>query len=477
MSTVRGAAVLLVALLFPAASLSQPAQVSFKGAKVTAGGRLLAYGQAESSGALYPLLVLIDLDRGTVFSAYLELDAKGVFLDAAEGNSSIVAVGYLQDSPSSRSMLFAEFRGNGLDYEVARAVKLSSGFGDIAKSVVFLRDSRIVVGLSQNPDTGVSDLAVINVKGSGEIGEAVSLGVPYYHSFVEKAYAAGEEVLLVGATWSYNVSMSDALAVYVKDSKVIRAFTLGGADVDEGLAALHGFDGVTVLAGVTRSSSKGYSDGFYALVGESGVRATAFGTPGYDGFVDLIPFNSKLYLLGYRVTKNRGVGVILLVEGDKPFKAVEVACDRDLVPLTIGQHEGRITAVFGSENSLLVLTLNEELKPLHALTIGYTTIDSVNVAEISDLEKRREELTDRFILRTQSLVSRDISLTMEELEVSIRRIDLPAKSLKVVAGGLEEKEPLPEVILRVIEENIPLLILLLPLIIVLIALIIATLKR
>lgn len=474
----RRVALLIIALLLPAASLSQPVQVSFKGARVLAGGRLLACGQAESSGALYPLLVLIDLDRGTGFSAYLELDAKGVFLDAVESDSGIVAVGYLQDSPFSRSMLFTELRGNGLSYEVARAIKLSPGFGDgVARSVVSLRDSRIVIGLSQNPDTGVSDLAVINVKRGGEIGGAVSLGVPYYHSFVEKAYAAGEEVLLVGATWSYNVSMSDALAVYVKDSKVIRAFTLGGAGVDEGLAALHGFNGMTVLAGLTRSSSKGYSDGFYALVGEGGVRAAAFGTPGYDGFVDLIPFDSKLYLLGYRVTKNRGVGVILLVEEDKPFKAVEVACDRDLVPLAIGQHEGRITAVFGSENSLVVLTLNEELKPLHALTIGYTTIDNVNVAEISDLEKRREELTDRFILRTQSLVSRDISLTVEELEVSIRRINLPAKSLKVVAGGLEEKEPLPEVILRVIEENIPLLILLLPLIIVVIALVIATLKR
>lgn len=475
--TVREAAALIAVLLLPAASLSQPAQVSFKGARVTAGGQLLAYGQAESSGALYPLLALVDLDRGTGFSAYLELDAKGVFLDAAESDSSIVAVGYLQGSPFSRSMLFAEFRCNGLSCEIARALKLSSGFGDIAKSVVFLSNNLTVVGLSQNPDTGVSDLAVITVKESGEIGGAVSLGVPYYHSFVEKAYAAGEGLLLVGATWSYNVSMSDALAVYVKGSKVIRAFTLGGADVDEGLAALHGFDGTTVLAGLTRSSSKGYSDGFYALVGEDGVRTTAFGTPGYDGFVDLLSFDGRLYLLGYRIIKNREFGVILLVEEDRPFRAVEVACDRDLVPLAIGRHEGRITAVFGSENSLLVLMFDKELKPLHALTIGYATIDSVNVAEVSDLEKRQEGLADKFMLRTQSLVSRDVSLTVEELKASIRRIDLPAKSLKIVVGGLEEREPLPEVILRVIEENIPIFILLLPLIIVLIALIVAMLKR
>lgn len=473
----RETTALIIALLLPVASVSQPVQLNFKGAKVVVSGRLLAYGQAGLNGMLHPLLVLVDLNCGAEFSAYLESDVKGVFLDAVENNSSIVAVGYSQDSPFSRSILFAEFHSNESSYKITRALKLSSGFGDIAKSVVSLRNGYIIVGLSQNPDTGVSDLAVITVKENSEVGEATSFGVPYYHSFVEKAYILNGELLLIGATWSYNVSMSDALVVHAKDSRTIHAFTLGGADVDEGLAASYDFGEAVVLVGSTRSSSKGYSDGFYAVMGEDEVGVTAFGTPSYDGFVDLLSFNSKLYLLGYTVSKEREIGVILLVKENKPFKAVAVTCDQGLVPLAIGQHKGHIVTVFSSENSLLVLTLDEELKPLNASSIGYAAIEGINILELNGLEDRYEDLTGKYILRDQSLVPRNISLTVRELEVSIKKIDLPVKSLRIVAGRFEEKEPLLEIVVRVIESNIPLLTVLLPLVAILIALVIAKRKR
>ncbi|MEM2218104.1 MAG: hypothetical protein QW291_07690 [Thermofilaceae archaeon] len=470
-------ALIIIILLLLATSVSQPAQLSFKGARVTANGQLLAYGQAELDGMLHPLLVLIDISRGTVFSAYLELDTKGVFLDAVEDNLSIVSVGYFQDSPFSRSMLFAEFRSNESSYEITRVLKLSSGFGDIAKSVAFLRNGCVIAGLSQNPDTGVSDLAVITLKGNGEVSEATSFGVPYYHSFVEKAYVVNEGLLLVGATWSYNVSMSDVLVVYVNGSRIIHALTLGGADVDEGLAALHDFNEAIVLVGSTRSSSKGYSDSFYAVTSKDSIRVVAFGTPSYDGFIDLLPFNGKLYLLGYTVSKEREIGVILLVKESKPLKAVAVTCDRDLVPLAIGQREGHIVAVFNSENSLLILTLDEELKPLNASLIGYAAIECINVLELNDLEDHCEDLTNKYIIRGQSLVSRNIPLTVGELKASIGKVDLPVKNLKIVAGKFEEKEPFLEVIVKVIEGNIPLLVALLPLVAILIALIMAKHRR
>lgn len=91
---------------------------------------------------------------------------------------------------------------------------------------------------------------------------AYAVGSYMYNDFAERCYATGSTLILLGSTWSHNVSFSD---VFLADVQGGSFTTLGGADRDDGYAAAAVGNGV-VVAGSTLSSPGGFSDAFYAVV-------------------------------------------------------------------------------------------------------------------------------------------------------------------------------------------------------------------
>jgi hypothetical protein len=443
-----------VALAAKSAFAENP-RLAFYGARVLPSGLVVAFGSATSGSATSPLLVIADSSGRVVSSYYLEVDGRGAFLDSLLVDGSLVAVGYIDSVVGRRAVLAVEVRGGVVEWATA----LGSGFVDFAKSVVPFDNGYALAGVTQPPNASDSDALLVVVEGSGGLREAYAVGSYMYNDFAERCYTSGGRLILVGSTWSHNVSFSDVLLADVQGGSFA---TLGGADRDDGYAAAI-VERVVIVAGSTLSSPGGFSDAFYAIVQESSYRVFSIGWPSYDGFADVYPSGSKLFLVGYSVREGKELG-LLVRAGEEGFEAgVMVECEGDLSPLAVSAWKEEVVAVFAYSGSLLVLTFDENLKPLQAFAIGYSAPTTVKVLQVESVSQRSHVLTGSWSLKRQSLHIKQVELQSQPLAARLVPLDIPSQKALIEVGVLEEREPIWKTLIRLIENSIPLLMIAVPL--------------
>ena len=425
-------------------------------------GVIVAYGSAVVRGHTNPLVIVADSSGRVLSSFYLEVKGRGVFLDALPIEDGLVAVGYVDSVAGRRAALAVGVRGG----EIEWAVALGSGFVDFAKSMVPLNDSYALVGVTQPSRESDSDVLLIFADSSGRLREAYAMGAYMYNDFAERCYDLGGALVLIGSTWSHNVSYSDVLLI---DARRETLTTLGGADRDEGFAVAALEDGFVVV-GSTFSAPSSLSEAFYAVVRGSSFSTFSIGWPGYDGFVDVHYFGGKLYVVGYSVHEGRERGLLFRASESGFERGVVLECEEDLTPLAVGSWGEEVAAVFSYSGSLLVVTFDGDLNPLRAFVVGHSAPPVVKVLKVRGVEQR-SRAAEGWSLKSQTLTPKRVELLSRPLVARLVPLDLSSRRLAVEEGVLEEGEPLWRVLIRFIEGNIPLLVITIPLGAVIIAII------
>ena len=463
----------LLLTLLTMVTAAQLAQLQLVGAKVLPSGLVVAYGSALLGGRKLPALLVASVNGSVLYSALLDVGLGGAFLDVIAADDGYYAVGYVRGVVGRQAILLAKLGRSGVEWAKA----LGGGASDYAKAIVKLGDDYLVACVTRSYSLlRGSDLLILRVSGEGEVEEAWALGVPAYEDFVEKAYVVGSDVLLVGTTWSYNVSFSDAMLVWLRNGSA-EAVVVGGVDVDEGYIALPSRDRV-VLAGSTRSSGMGQSDAYIAMVGQTLYSVRAIGWPSYDGFTAACPLNNSYILLGYATLDTRQDALLVLADDTGFPAAYVISCGGDATPLAVGHCENGVLAALSCSNSLVLVLFSPDLKPLSAVALANasTAPTSLKVLRVSSLSRRCETLTSSWTLKRHKLSVRSVTPLVKPLEARLVPLNLSSVEVEVTTGDLREGKPLPELLMEVLEEYLPLLALIAP-VVILVALILILKRR
>ncbi|MCS7103947.1 MAG: hypothetical protein NZ954_00085 [Thermofilaceae archaeon] len=445
--------VILIFALVPAA-YAEP-EVITKRALVLPEGSILFCGSVIVNGSNLPAFFSLD-KQGRVHEAYyLDINFNGSFLDCAVGERGLVFSGYLEIKRRRVPIMVKVQEGD---------VKWSVLFqGDLmfAKSLAILEDGYAAVG----PVYGAvdSDIGVVFVDEDGRLKEAQAFGSLVYDDFVERIYYKNGSLLLVGSTWSQNVSYSDILLAIVREGNVsILAF--GGADRDEGFAALQQ-NTKNVVIGSSHSSRFGLSDAYFVvLVNSSILRVFSLGWPSYEGFVDVCIKGDDMYFLGYSTYKAKQKGVLLRIKGNEVKNSVFVEAEGDVVPLSLGfLNDSILTSVFLMGDTPFVLYLSsEDFKPLSSYTMESRHQFTVKVLQV-DVRLNYCNLTDTWSVKRLSPSLRNLEIYSIKLPANLKPLNLILNKLEVESSVFTERDPPLKVISTFIGDNLPILVVLIPL--------------
>jgi len=457
---------LLVALSLAESAYSQPLRIS--GAKVLPKSSILAWGELLVNNTMLPIIMIIDSAGQVRDALYFAVpNTRVVILDALEEEGRIV-VGGLVEKGRRREAFAASLSNKAVDwafslqqdlYFVKALAKSSSGY--------------TLLGLTSGVSD--SDIAVVYIDEKASIQRALRIGCPMYDDFVEKAFTFKESLLLIGSTWCQNVSYVDALLVNVTDES-LQSITIGGAAYDEGLAAKV-LNGKTLLVGSSFTSPGGLSDAYLAFLNDAGLKVLAVGWQSYDGFVDICGGPTDFILLGYATMEGRSVGLLVRVNENEVASGLLIEGEESVVPLAIGFGEEKLATVFKDASGLILITFDPDLKPLAAFSVGESNLTTIRVRKVRSLERKVYDISDIWKVQRMSLAFTPIEVSVNTLYMEVHPISLVSRPLRIEVGEYVEEVPLTKLLVRIIEQNIPLLVILLPLLAIVLAIVAARRPR
>jgi len=453
------------------------AQLEVSGAKI-AEGYILVYGSAILDGRHVPMLVELSEEGKPLLSLAVDVGYDGTFLDAAKTeDGGLIAVGYVRGALGARSILVTRVGAGG---KVEWAKALGGKVSDYGKCVVALGGGCAILGVTRSYSMiGGTDLVYVMIDEEGRVVSAKVFGIPAYEDFVEKVYVLDGRLLAVGTTWSYNVSISDALLVELSEKgEVLEAATLGGADVDEGYAATLSKSGIMVV-GSTYGSEMGLSDAYVALVrGEEASYVVSIGWEKHDGFVDIEVLDGSYLTLGYAFIRGKQAGLLTLFNESRLLKAYALTCEKELTPLALARMRNDIVVMFRSGNALLTVTLGDDLEPLQAFALGNVSgLEKIELAELRNIGRRIERIESKWFVRPHKLEQNSIELLEASLKSRVITLKLSTRKLELSTEVLEERENPLMTAVETLKRNIPLVILVAPFVVLAIAWVLFKMKR
>jgi hypothetical protein len=88
---------------------------------------------------------------------------------------------------------------------------------------------------------------------------------------------------------------------------------------------------------------------------------------------------------------------------------------------------------------------------------------------VESVKQRSYVLTGSWSLKRQSLPIKQVELQSQPLAAKLVPLNVPSQKAPVETGVLEEREPISKILIRLIESNIPLLMIAVPLSAIIIA--------
>lgn len=460
--------VLLVALHLADVVSSQPLRVT--GVKFLPTGSILVWGETPVNNTLSPAVIIVD-GNGRILDAFYFVipNARGVILDAIAEDEEIVVGGFVERG--RRKEAFVARVGNGtVDWAVSIRDHVY-----FVKALAKRNNGYALFGLSVGLTSGVidSDIAIVYMDEKASVGSVIIIGCPMYDDFVEKVLTLNESILLIGSTWCQNISYVDTLLVNLTGGTP-ESIAVGGASYDEGLA-VKVLNGKAALVGSSFTSPGGLSDAYLAILGGTDLKVLTVGWQSYDGFADLIGSLADIYLLGYTVIEEKSVGLLVRVNEGKVTSGLLIESDESIVPLSIGFVSEKLITVFKVSNALILVSFDPNLKPLTAFIVGESNLTTIYIRKVKNIEKRVYNVGDLW-------KAQPINLTLTKSEVSVRALNMEvhplsaaSRPLRIEIGEYGEEVPLTKLLVRTIEQNIPLFIFLLPLLVI--VLVVLTARR
>lgn len=456
--------------------LALSAQPHIMGFRVE-GKEAIIYGSLVIDGYRRPFIASITLDGSIRWSKVYQTRHDGEFLDIERIKDGYIAVGYVKNAAGLKNVLIVRI---GLGGNIVWGKVLEGNLSDYAKAVVSLGNEKfMILGVTRSYSfIKGSEIFYVILDLRGKVLRQGAFGVPAYEDYVEKAYTIGEEVIVVGATWSYNVSVSDSLVVILdQEGNIVRSFTIGGAGIEDAYAAWINYDEINIV-GTTDTSKFGSNDAYVATLSGNKLKVVSIGWKESDGIVDAVFRGKTAILLGYSFNEKVSKGLLLKYEDGRIVDAYFIEASNSLTPICLEARDSTSFAVLQGENYIVLMSFGQGVEAEKALVVytGKPPKTKVKLLRIKSLEKHVATIST-WRVQKQLLNSTEIALKEKPSPLSSADVKLSALRIDVVRGVYEEKLDILREAIRLIENNAPLLILAAPLIILTMAWISTKLKE
>ena len=329
---------------------------------------------------------------------------------------------------------------------------------------------------------GDADILIMKTDEEGKILKSIVIGTEAYDDTARKIKKLKDNnFMLLGETWSYNVSMSDVFLVKINNNlNILWANSYGGPSYEEAID-LEEIRNEMWIVGVSRSFVLGGNDGFVLRLDKDGnmLSILGIGSNDDDGLLTIGYENSTVYLLGY----------IHLRENEQdPLIAFMNAQNGEIVNMYLLEHEGYETlTAFSKDPHLFIGKMSIGNDTIFAIKysnnapinkfVYYSTLQVKQIG-ILKIKNFKEYITfGDWKKRKQALIKKPVSPVEWNTEGNITYFDIPRKTSIIQTGEYVKKINWIKEIGKTLENNVPLLIMSIPFIALLLAAIILKTKK
>lgn len=416
-----------------------------------------------------PAIGVIRGGEGTL----LVFPGRGVILRLEQVKGGVAGFGFLERERGVPEALVVIMESNSLylAYTVSADVSFHGVDG------IELDDGELIlVGyVYASRYVGDADVLIARIK-DGSVASMRCYGSVGYADIPRKVVYVRNSVVVIGETWSYNVSQGDVLMLSLdRDLRLQASYAIGGAGVDTPEdAVVVGSD--IVIVGTT--TLEGYG-AFVVRVSEVGGLAWLRAFKGFgDTFAVSADYaDGELRVLLF-TSVEEGVRAPVLLElrekGNWSFDLLRVNIfDSGSLSLSpVNLHRG---AVFLWDNGALYEVKNGFTKTWSTSLTGERQVKILNYSEL-------ERTIEKTLYGWRSLsglieeIPCNISLNMSLLEPTVIRLKMQESHSRAVLGEYARKTTLETLLLRWLERNVP-LILLLPVFLIIAVIVLSTTRR
>ena len=333
---------------------------------------------------------------------------------------------------------------------------------------------------------GDADVILILMDGNGKPIKAKVLGTMAYDDTVRKIKRMKDgNYILLGETWSYNVSLSDAFLVKIDNSlNVLWSYSYGGSSFEEAADLIEFESGELWVVGVSRSFIMGGNDGFILRLGEYGniISVVGIGWKGDDGFLSIAKDKNSIYVVGYTsIRESAGDPLVLVLSKNGSISQVYIFAHEGFDTFyTVNVNSGHITMVgkISLKNDTLIVVDTKELANITSIDL-YTQIHDVTKIEFLKVKNYENSIAKgSWIGRIQPLnITSNIQLATHTIQVTIDVSRVPKKVLAVYKGEYIKRVSFWEQLREVLEANVPIVILSIPFVTFLVIIIALKVKK
>lgn len=485
MSNIRAAAVVLTLLLLSApqsAVFGRETNERLMLISSTVGkDSIVSVGYAYLKGSKRPFILKSQIaGAGETWSYIIDLGNYGVLSSCKlMDDGCIIAVGYMRVQQRGFDILLLRMSSSG---EVLWAYAFGGEGHDLGADVAVFSNEIIVVGNSYSfgfKGMRDADILVVKLNISGEILNSKVIGTVIYDDYVRKVKKTTDGgLILLGETWSYNVSMSDVLLVKMnRDLNISWSVSMGGSGREEAFSAVEKDDGGFVIVGVSGSFPFGEDDGFFLQVDDEGqlIYVKGIGWSGGDGLVNISPLDDGFLMLGYSSVRKGESDLILLevsLSGDADDVYV-LSRDGFESPHSLSSRDGKVIMIskFSDDNKedLIISDIRGKWSSVDARALARSE-PSIKRIEFLKVEKFRDHVTvGEWLHRKQKLSSRIVNLNVRRLPVKSVPSSFRSYQIRVDIGKYVEKVDWGVRISEFLERNISGLIMVAPLLVLFLA--------
>ena len=356
----------------------------------------VSVGYIYLSGLKMPLIIKTSLDK-LEWSYIINLSWIGIFTSSyILDDGDIIIAGHIFSYISrSYDIMVALISSEGR----IKWIKVYGSMGNDLAQYVAVKDNKIYV-LGHTYEYGTMHdadiiLSILNL--SGNLINTYVIGTRAYDDLGKKIlFLDNGDIIIIGDTWAYNVSLSDVMILRLdKNMNIKWAEAIGGSSFDEATSIKIVDDGY-IVTGVTRSLKFGYDDGFFFKINDNGRIEYMYGV-GWkkaDGIMDIVKIEDRYILLGYTSITEEDADIMLLEIRDNGNIIDSYFLRNNGLdsPHTISIENKKIliTSYFSKDgiNGLMILKNSLDLSKIEIKILSTSNVNAtLRFLKIKDIEK------------------------------------------------------------------------------------------
>ncbi len=328
---------------------------------------------------------------------------------------------------------------------------------------------------------GDADILLIKTTAQGKILKNIVIGVNAYDDTVRKIKRTNDKnYILLGETWSYNVSMSDVFLVKINNNlDVLWSYSYGSSSYEEAIDLIE-HNEIFWIIGVSRSFILGGNDGFLLRTDKNGQKLSimGLGSNDDDGLLALGEYNNTIFLLGYiRLREDKQDAFLALTNINGKVEKMYLLTHENFVSLNNFKNDSPtlVGEISDSNDTLFLVNFSGTKMPK---SFAYYSKKNDDQIGLLDIKNYRNLITlGDWYQRKQSLTKRKVTLLTWTTNGTVTHFVIPEKIGVIKSGEYVKKVNWIKKIQKTLENNVPLVIMSIPFIALIIAAIILKTKK